>query len=235
MFRAAASRADEDLAEFRKLRHAERYRFLLDGQRLVHQDFSTLGPASVILGIRGDAAPAALRASNAVNVQLLRFFDAFVKGDAEARKALVADTEEITVERLTAVAPAPDVSEARELFRKHGAAETMKRLAAARREDPEGQIFTPGPLAMLGWHLINDRNLDGAKAVAQWVSEQAPDSVYEHNLLGNIDVAEERNAEAVARFRKAVAALPRATAMSAAEREQSRVNIQAKIDRLGRN
>jgi dienelactone hydrolase len=233
MFRADASRADEDLAEFRKLRHAERYRFLLDRDRLVHQDFSILGPASVLLGIRGDAAPDALRAFGAVNTHLLRFFDAFVKNDPAARAALVADTSDITVERLTATRPAPDLNAARELFRQHGVAGAIERLAAARKEDPEGELFIDASLATLGWHLINDRNLDAAKAVAALVSAQAPGSVYEHNLIGNIDMAEGRNAEAIARFKKAVAALPEATRMTAAEREQSRVNIQAKIDRLG--
>lgn len=232
MFRAAASRADEDLAEFRKLRHAERYRFLLDRDRLVHQDFSILGPASVLLGIRGDAAPDAIRAFNAVNVHLLRFFDAFVKNDPAARAALVADTAEITVERLAGTRPAPDLTAARELFRSHSVALALERIAAARKEDPEADLFLDSTLAMLGWHLINDRNLDAAKAVALLVAEQAAGSVYEHNLAGNIDVAEGRNTEAVTRFEKAIAALPDATRMTPAEREQSRVNIQAKIDRL---
>ncbi|HYI11556.1 MAG TPA: hypothetical protein VEK57_21040 [Thermoanaerobaculia bacterium] len=87
-------------------------------------------------------------------------------------------------------------------------------------------------LATLGWRLINDRNLDAAKAVARLVAAQAAGTVYEHNLAGNIDMAEGRTAEAVTRFEKALAALPDATRMTPAEREQSRVNIQAKIDRL---
>jgi dienelactone hydrolase len=237
MFRAAASRADEDLAEFRKLRHAERYRFLLDRERLVHQDFSILGPASVLLGMRGDAGPDAIRAFGAVNVHLLRFYDAFLKNDPAARAALVADTADITVERLAATRPAPDLNEARELFRKEGVDGALQRLAAARKEDPEADLFGDATLAALGWHLINDRNpgdrnLDAAKAVAGLVAAQAPGTVYDHNLAGNIDVAEGRTAEAITRFEKAVAALPNATRMTPAEREQSRVNIQAKIDRL---
>lgn len=232
MFRAAASRADEDLTEFRKLRHAERYRFLLDRDRLVHQDFSILGPASVLLGIRGDAAPDAIRAFTAVNVHLLRFFDAFVKNDPAARAALVADTAEITVERFTATRPAPDLTAAREMFRNHSVAVALERIAAARKEDPEAELFLDSILAMLGWHLINDRNLDAAKAVARLVALQAAGTVYDHNLAGNIDVAEGRNADAISRFEKAIAALPDATRMTAAEREQSRANIQAKIDRL---
>jgi predicted Zn-dependent protease len=93
-------------------------------------------------------------------------------------------------------------------------------------------LFVEASLAMLGWHLINDRNLEAAKAVARLVAEQAPGTVYDHNLAGNIDVAEGRNADAITRFEKAIAALPDATRMTAAEREQSRVNIQAKVDRL---
>jgi dienelactone hydrolase len=232
MFRATASRADEDLAEFRKLRHAERYRFLLDRDRLIHQDFSILGPASVLLGMRGDAAPDAVRAFSAVNVHILRFFDAFVKNDPAARAALVTDTDEITVERLTATRPAPDLNAARELFRKHDVAGAMERIAASRKEDPEADLFVDATLAALGWHLINERNLKAAKAVARLVAAQAPGTVYDHNLAGNIDVAESRNAEAITRFEKAIAALPDATRMTPAERAQSRVNIQAKIDRL---
>jgi predicted Zn-dependent protease len=186
----------------------------------------------VLLGIRGDAAPDAIRAFGAVNAHLLRFFDAVVKNDPAARAALVADTAEITVERLAATRPAPDLNAARELFRQHGVAGAMERIAAARKEDPEADLFVDATLAALGWHLINDRSLDAAKAVARLIAEQAPGTVYGHNLAGNIDVAEGRTAEAVIRFDKAIAALPDATRMTPAEREQSRVNIQAKIDRL---
>lgn len=232
MFRAELSRTDEDLTEFRRLRYSERYRFLLDEARLVHQDFSSLGPASVILGIRGDAAPLALRASAAVNRQLLRFFNAHLKGDAAAKASLVAGDATITVEHLAAITPAPDQAQAREIVKSLGVEAGMKKLLEARAIDPDAELFTNAGLGALGWSFVNDPNLDAARAVESLLARQAPDTVYLLNHSGNVRLAEGKEQEAITLFEKALAALPQATTMSENERTQSKQNIQAKIDRL---
>lgn len=94
-FRKKESEEDEDLSDFYSLRYSKRYRFLLNGESLLHQDFGAYGIAvTTVLDLRGKDRETACRAFELTCRYVLHFLNAHVKKDPASQEWLNRKPEE---------------------------------------------------------------------------------------------------------------------------------------------
>jgi tetratricopeptide (TPR) repeat protein len=239
MFRRDLSDKEEKLDDFRNLRYSQRYRYLLNHEPLVHQDFSTHGIGMTnVIKLRGKDEVPARRAFEMSNRYLKNFFDAYVKREAGAIAFLDRRPEDnsapsglITIERLDAVTPAPTANELATLITARGIDSALKIFEEARRQDPKAEIFNEAAINNLGYRFLRERRLPEAIAIFKLNMATYPRSANVYDSLAEAyEISGDRRL-ALEYFEKAYAALS-TDESSAQAKAQLRAGLEERIKKL---
>jgi tetratricopeptide (TPR) repeat protein len=239
MFRRSESEKDEKLDDYRNLRYSQRYRYLLNHESLVHQDFSTHGIGMTnVIKLRGKDEVPARRAFEMSNRYLKNFFDAYLKREAGAKAFLDRRPEDngapsglVTIERLDAVTPAPTINELASLITARGIDAALKMFEEAQRQDPKAEIFNEAAINNLGYRFLRERRLPEAIAIFKLNLATYPRSANVYDSLAEAYETSGNHRSALEYYEKAYAAL--STDESSAEaKAQLRAGLEERIKKL---
>jgi tetratricopeptide (TPR) repeat protein len=239
MFRRSESDKDEKLDDFRNLRYSRRYRYLLNHETLVHQDFSTHGIGMTnVIKLRGKDEVPARRAFEMSNRYLKNFFDAYIKRDAKAKAFLDRRPEDndapsglVAIERLDAVTPAPTANEFAALITRRGIDSALKVFEEARRQDPKADIFSEVAVNDLGYRFLRERRLPEAIAIFKLNLATYPRSANVYDSLAEAYEISGDHRLALEYYEKAYAALS-TDESSAQAKAQLRAGLEERIKKL---
>jgi tetratricopeptide (TPR) repeat protein len=104
----------------------------------------------------------------------------------------------------------------------------------AKRDNPDVVIFREAAVNLFAFRFLRQNRIKDAIELYRLITEAYPNSVHAHNNLGNAYRQDGQKDSAISAFEKALQALP-SSDMTDSDREQSRQNIQRKIDQLKAN
>ena len=176
------SKRESRIGDFENMRYSTRYRYLVDVPGIHHWDFATEGmAASTVLKNRGEHNERLRQAFETTNRYVLAFFNAYVRGDATARSFLKQDP-------LANGVPAGLV--------------TIRELAAV----------PAAPAADAFARMMSEQGIETAMVAFDDARRTDPQAALfrenDLNVLGYRLLRQQKRAEAIAIFRKAVELFP---------------------------
>lgn len=234
------SARESRIADFENMRYATRYRYLVDVPGIHHWDFATEGmAASAVLKNRGEHNERLRQAFETTNRYVLAFFDAYVKGDAEALSFLRTAPEAngipaglVTIRELPAVPAAPTTEAFGRILIEQGVDRGMAMFDEARKQDPEAALFRENDLNVLGYRLLRQQKHTEAIAIFRKAVELFPTSANPYDSLSEALEAAGNRAEAMEVAKKGLEVLARQD-LPEASRDQLRELLEKRIERLG--
>jgi tetratricopeptide (TPR) repeat protein len=168
------------------------------------------------------------------------FLDAHVNADSAALRALRSSTaqrgypawlfkEQFAAPALAAV---PTAEELESLVMSGDIARVVDVLRAARRENPDGRLFTRETMNLYAFRYWQRNERDKAIQLRQLNAEAYPNSVHAHNDLGNAYRDSGQPQLALGSFERALALVDSDSEIAANEKEASREVIRRKIEAL---
>lgn len=192
-------------------------------------------------------APEKARGYEFVFRATLGFMDAYVKKDQAGATFLKREAEAngyakdflLTERKGATLKPAPTEEEFEELLgvgigrqgQASDVAKAVQILRDATRDNPNDVIFKESTVNLFAFRFLRQNRVKDAIELYSLVAEAYPRSIHAHNNLGNAYRQDGQKEPAISSFEKALQLLP-STDMTEGNREQSRQNIQRKIDQL---
>jgi tetratricopeptide (TPR) repeat protein len=229
---------NEHIADLQGMRYAPRSLLYLGEPRMAHGDFVTEGMVlASTLERRAPARAALARASQAVYGYQRTFFDAYVKGEADAL-ARVAKPPAVPrggsmIELVHTPATVPALS--RSELQAGMASDPATALTRARADlarDPKAPVFEEAWLNQTGYGFLQRNQQAAAVAVLTLASEAYPQSANTLDSLSEVLEAAGRPAEALAAAERALELLPGDTSVPAAQRAALEAGLRARVQRL---
>jgi dienelactone hydrolase len=219
------------------MRYAERTRVVFE-EPLDHLDFTAMGYAATLVGLRPEARAAVRQAFLALNRATRWFFDAHVKDDAAARARVERLDRELglpaafaVVERSGAARPVPDETQFTEaLVDDFARAVALYRSLKAERGEPP---IAERPMNLVGYQLLGIGRTRDAVEVLTLNAEAFPSSANVYDSLADAHLAAGDREQALALARRCLDALAADTSPEA-RRELIRRSAQDKVERLTR-
>ncbi len=229
---------NEHIADLTGMRYAPRSLLYLGEPKMTHADFVTEGMVlAAALERRAPVRAALARASQAIYGYQRTFFDAYVKGDADALARVAAPPafprggSMIELQHLPAVAPALSRAELQSGLTSDPAA-TAARARADLARDPKAPVFDEAWLNQAGYGFLQRGQQDAAVALLTLASEAYPGSANTFDSLSEVLETAGRRAEALAAAERALSLLSTDTAVPPEGRPALETTLRARVQRL---
>jgi len=219
------------------MRNADRTRITFEAPALNHLDFASMGYASTLVGLRPEAKEAITQAFLAWERATLWFFDANLKGDADAKSRVAAMPASLglapaaaTAERLAATPGGLDEQQLAEAL-----VEDFARALPRVRTHLANGGATPAverSLNLSGYQLLNIGRAADAMALFTLNSETFASSANVWDSLADGYEATGEPAKAVEASRKALDLLARDTATPQQRKDTIRQSAEGRLARL---
>ena len=228
----------EHIAELRGMRYGPRSLLYLGEPRMTHLDFATEGMVlAQILERRRPLRALLVRMSQATYRYQRTFFDAYVKGDAQAMARLsdlpvpASGGALVELTHLPAIAPALSRAELQALV----TSDLTRALARAREDlarDPLAPVFDAAWLNAAGYAEIQRGQRDRAIAIFTLMTEAHPHSANAFDSLSEALEAAGHRPEALAAAERALALLPRDRSVPEPQRPALEAGLKARVARV---
>lgn len=228
----------EHITELTGMRYAPRSLLYLGEPKMTHLDFVTEGLAlAEVLEARRPARAPLGRAAQAVHNYQVRFFDAYVKGDAAALSR-IAETPPvppggalIELTHLPAIEPALSRAELMTSLEGDLAAALAKARADLAR-DPEAPVFDADWLNAAGYGQLQRGQRERAIALMTLFTEAHPRSANAFDSLSEVLEAAGRSDDARAAAARALELLPGDRTVPPAQKGPLEAGLKARLTRL---
>jgi dienelactone hydrolase len=192
--------------------HSSRHLLLLEG--VGHADFTSyvlVEGRKPMMGYWAPTKGGERERYEAVSLYFSRFFAAYLSGDADSRKFLTIDPEEVapgltlTLEHRAATAPATTYSDFRNALLSGDTTGAMETARVIRENQPESPLMQEETLTRLGYRLQLSWELsEAAMAVLKLNTELHPQSTDSFASLGEVYLLNEDDDLAEAALRKSL-------------------------------
>jgi pimeloyl-ACP methyl ester carboxylesterase len=190
----ASARGENTPSLFDTAVHSDRYLLLLEG--MGHADFTSYAlveDRKPVMGYWGPLRGEEKRRYEAVCLYIFRFFDAYLSGDAESRRFLARDPEDVvpgttvTIEHRPVTPLRPTDSDFLNALLAGNVADALEMAHSIRQAQPEIPLLQETLLTRLGYHLITSWELaEEAVAVLKLNADLHPQSTLAYESLGEV-------------------------------------------------